>query len=107
MVETMATPRFVRSLHRGPHRVGLRVYVSLRGGKIAVPGQICQRVRVHVGGPTRQAGVPERVEVKRFELGERHRLAMLFPQAGLLDVAGPGWSGKHPVLGMQSSSHRE
>jgi len=57
-----------RAFHCVPSRFKFRVNVSSRGRKITMPRKVGQRVRVHVQGPSREAGVPEGVERKLFEL---------------------------------------
>ena len=58
--------------------------------------QIRERVRIHEGGPARQAGVAERVERERLHLRGGQRLLVLLLQRGLLDVARGGRYGKDP-----------
>ena len=58
--------------------------------------QIRERVRVHKGGPTRQASVAERVERERLHLRGGERFLVLLLQRGLLDVASGGRRGEHP-----------
>jgi hypothetical protein len=55
------TPCTSRAFHGRADRFRLRMNISARRGKIAVPRQVRQGERVHVLRPTRQAGVPERV----------------------------------------------
>ena len=58
--------------------------------------QIRERVRIHEGGPARQAGVAERVERERLHLRGGQRLLVLLLQRGLLDVASGRRRGEHP-----------
>jgi hypothetical protein len=52
----------------------LRVDKSERGGKITVPCEIPERVRVHHRGPSRQAGVSKSVRRDGFQLRQPARL---------------------------------
>jgi hypothetical protein len=76
-----AFARRMRPLHRRAHRIRLRMNVPLCGRKIAAPRQIRESIWVHVCRPAREAGVAKGVEVERFQLGERYRLAVLLSQA--------------------------
>jgi hypothetical protein len=49
MAKTMATPRFAGAIHRRQHRFLLRMHVPLCRGKVAVAGEIGERIWVHVG----------------------------------------------------------
>jgi len=98
MVETMATPRFVRSFHCGTHRVRLRMNIPLRGRKIAVPGQIRERVRVHIRRPPGQARVTEGVQIERLQFRKGDRFPVLLSQAGLFDMAGTSRCGEYPLF---------
>jgi hypothetical protein len=79
----------------GEHRLCLRMDITFRGGKIAVPG-LNERLRVHYLGPTRQARVAERVEREVLQLGKGANLFVLLPESGFFDMASFGWRWKHP-----------
>ncbi len=76
-------------------RVGPRMDVAARGSAAAMAGEIGERLRVHEGGPARQAGVAERVKRERFHLRGGEHLLVLLLQRGLLDLAGGRRRGEH------------
>ena len=56
------TLNVARLFHRRAPSIRVRVNVAPSGAEIAVPREVCQRVRVHVRRPLRKASVPEGVE---------------------------------------------
>ena len=67
----MPTLFLLHSVHGCANRLRLRVNVALRDIHVAVTGEVCQRPRVHVWCPAREASMPEGVKF------ERHKLSVL------------------------------
>lgn len=58
------------AFHRSTYCFGLRVHIALGHGKIAMAGQISERVRIHMSCPARETGVTERVQREVFDSGQ-------------------------------------
>ena|SRR5258706_9695974 len=94
-----------RACHRVADGVGLRMDVAPGRSEIAVPGEVGQRIWVHVLGPPRQAGVPECIERERLQLGQRIRFGMLFFQRGLFDMPARSRRWEYPFTFASRSAH--
>ena len=72
------TLRHSRTFHRRQHGLRLRVDVPLGRREIAVASEIAECVRVHMCGPSCEAGVPESVQREARDLGDRVRFRVRF-----------------------------
>ncbi len=68
MPESMPTLFLVGSIHCGPYGLFLRMNIALRDVHVAMAGQVSECPRIHVRRPSREAGVPKRVELERRKL---------------------------------------
>src|SRR5262249_49755639 len=90
-----------RSLHRGSDCRIFRVNIALRNRNVTAAGEICQRERVHLRRPSRQASVAPTVKLERSDPCHTEDSQLLFLDAGAFHMSASRRRWKQPPATFQ------